>query len=396
MLAVLLRRGAILALLLPAPVLAAACGMSSNSAGGFGSQPPGDAGGGDGEVQADSSVADTGLPSVDSGSGQDAPSSDGGFDASFPPVTSTIFLNASRSLTGGVRLCFIGNGGEKALPFPSDNEMPGSNFPGIPTGGAVWMPDASAIPSSATLYALPAKLLAQMQISPITTCEALVCSGSSSCLMQGFYWKVGPITQSAAPTGMTTVLAISGCTGVGNDPLADSERCGPDYDPGKGNLHLDVVSFPPAFQVPGGLMVQAAQLSPGLASLQGDAGTTSLSFGSVADAQAVAQLGAEGTVASPGFLPLPAGPAAFGQVGFEVELEGVDAGPSGQLWMSLSEAQELVDPTQDPTVYYAGGSYVVAIVGDPFAPHAFAGDDDGGYDGRGLHVLVLPATAAMP
>jgi hypothetical protein len=382
------RRGWILAPLLLTPVLAAACGMGSSNAGeGFGGEDSG---------QPDSSSAfDTGLPSADSGTGQDATSfTDGGFEAGSPPVTSIIFVNASRSLES-VRLCFMGGGGENALPFPSDNEMPASNYPGIPAGGAVWMPDASAIPSTATVYAVPARYLAMSTIPADTPCSKLICPSGQDCLMQGFYWQVGPIAQSAASPGKTTVFAISGCAGVSYDSLADSTRCGLGYDAGMGNLHLDVVSVPPAISVDGGLMVQAAQLSPGLVSLEGDAGTTNLSFGSMADAQAVAQLGAEGTLATVGFLPLPAGLAAYGQVGFAVDVQGVDAGPTGQLWMSLAQAQELVDPAQDPAAYYAAGSYVVAVVGDPFAAHAFA-DGDGGYDGTGLHVLVLPATAAMP
>jgi hypothetical protein len=382
------RRGLVLAPLLLGPVLAAACASSNSAANGFTN--------GFDSGAADSSVSDTGLPSADTGTGLDAQFPDGGFEAGSLPVTSIIFVNASRSLES-VRLCFIGGGGGNAPPFPSDNEMPASNYPGIPAGGAVWMPDASAIPSTATVYAVPARYLATSTIPADTPCSMLICPTgmTQTCLMQGFYWKVGPIAQSAAPPGKTTVFAISGCTGVSYDSLADSERCGQDYDAGMGNLHLDLVSLPPGIPVEGGLMVQAAQFSPGLASLQGDAGTTNLSFGSMADAQAVGQLGAEGTVATAGFLPLPAGLAAYGQVGFAVDVQGVDAGPTGQLWMSLAQAQELVDPAQDPAVYYAGGSYVVAVVGDPFAPHAFA-DGDGGYDGKGLHVLVLPATAAMP
>ena len=62
--------------------------------------------------------------------------------------------------------------------------------------------------------------------------------------------------------------------------------------------------------------------------------------------------------------------------------------------MSLAQAQQLVSPTQDPSGYYgAGGTYVVAVLGDPNAPHAFAPAGDGGYDGTGLHVLLLPAAA---
>jgi hypothetical protein len=116
----------------------------------------------------------------------------------------------------------------------------------------------------------------------------------------------------------------------------------------------------------------------------------------MADAQPLAQLGAEGTFVSvPMPLTLPPDLAGFGQLGFAVDVQGADAGSAAHLWMSLAQAQELVDPAQDPTVYYAGGHYVVAVLGDPSAPNAFAGGD-GGYDGTGLHLLVLPATATMP
>jgi hypothetical protein len=385
----LLRRGLVLAPLLLSPVLGAACAASNNAGEGF-------AGGDSG--QPDSSVFDTGLSNPDTGAGLDAPAfSDGGFDAN-PPVTPVIFVQASRSLPS-VRLCFNG-GGEGALPFPSDNEMPASNYPGIPKGGAVWMPDASAIPPTATVYALPAKYLAMGGIPAITSCGDLICPPGQKtyCQMQGStYWAVGSITRGAALPGTTTVFAVSGCLGIGQDALASLERCGPGWDAATGNLHIEAVSVPMTSWVDGGLMVGATQLSPGLVSLQGDAGTTSLSFGSMADAQPVVQLNAEGTaVQVPQALTLPAGLASYGQVGFAIDVQGLDAGPSGHLWMSMAEAQELVDPAQDPTVYYAGGQYVVAIVGDPSAPHAFAADGDGGYDGTGLHVLVLPATAAMP
>jgi hypothetical protein len=389
----LLRRGLVavpLFLGLLGLAAAAACGASSNS--GFG-------GSGEDSGSGDSSAPppDTG-PIEDSGSGQDAPSSsDSGHDAG-PPITPIIFLHASRSLPS-VRLCFMGGGSESAPPFPSANEMPSSNYPGIPKGGAVWVPDPSAIPTNASVFAVSAKFLTMANIPLTTPCGMLICppGQAQNCLMQGSaYWPVGSITRAAALPDATTVFAISGCQGISQDSLASVERCGTGWNAATGNLHIEVVTLPATAQTDAGLIVQATQLSPGLVSLQGDAGTTSLSFGSMADAQPPVQLSAEGTVVTfPLPLTVPPGLAGYGQVGFAVDVEGADAGPAGQLWMSLAQAQELVDPAQDPTVYYAGGSYVVAVVGDPAAPHAFE-DGDGGYDGTGLHVLVLPTTVAMP
>jgi hypothetical protein len=60
--------------------------------------------------------------------------------------------------------------------------------------------------------------------------------------------------------------------------------------------------------------------------------------------------------------------------------------------MSLAQAQQLVDPTADPSVFFGQNrTYVVAVLGDPSAPHAFT--SGGVYDGRGLHLLVVPSAA---
>jgi hypothetical protein len=60
--------------------------------------------------------------------------------------------------------------------------------------------------------------------------------------------------------------------------------------------------------------------------------------------------------------------------------------------MSLADSQQLVDPTQDPTLFFGQPrTYLLAVLGDPNAPHAFASGGDAGYDGKGLHVLVVPA-----
>jgi len=61
--------------------------------------------------------------------------------------------------------------------------------------------------------------------------------------------------------------------------------------------------------------------------------------------------------------------------------------------MSLADSQQLVNPTEDPTQFFGQPrTYLVAVLGDPNAPHAFAPvTGDGGYDGKGLHVLVVAA-----
>jgi hypothetical protein len=82
----------------------------------------------------------------------------------------------------------------------------------------------------------------------------------------------------------------------------------------------------------------------------------------------------------------------YGQLGFAVDVPGFDGG-AGHVWMSLADSQQLVDPTEDPTQFFGQPrTYLVAVLGDPNAPHAFAPvTGDAGYDGRGLHVLVVAA-----
>jgi hypothetical protein len=211
------------------------------------------------------------------------------------------------------------------------------------------------------------------------------------------YWSLG--SPGSLMVGATNVVAIAGCLGA-DDPLASPARCGPTWNAATGNLHIEVVPVPNAAPDDAGLLVQAAQLSPGLQALAGDASATSISFGTQDDAaMPIAQLAQEGDLlpSPPTAVPLPAGLAAFGQLGFAVDVGGTGASGAAHLWMSLAQAQQLVNPAQDPSAYYGGvGTYVVAVVGDPNAPHAFATDTDGGYDGKGLHLLLLPTGLMAP
>jgi hypothetical protein len=209
------------------------------------------------------------------------------------------------------------------------------------------------------------------------------------------YWPLGSLSPGQIPIGATSLVAIGGCLGNGADPQAGPGRCGGSWSSSLGNLHFDVVVGGTSQADGGPLFVQAAQLSPGLESLEAEAGAATVSFGPQDGGQtAVAQLLREGDLEPfpPTFVGLPAGLATFGSLGFAVDLPSGNA--SGHLWMSLAQSQELVRPAQDPIAYFGmGGTYVVAVIGDPNAPHAFVAGD-GGYDGTGLHVLVLPTSPA--
>jgi hypothetical protein len=314
------------------------------------------------------------------------------FDAGSP--TTAIFVQGSPSLPD-VRLCWGTSAGvAKVTPFPSDGAMPASNYPGVPLGGVASMSDASGLASAGlTLYALDAENLARQGQASQLPCDQLVCTtgGVSNCLRNNLdYWAV-PLTSGASLTeGASNVVALSGCWPAAFDSAATVARCGPSWTALAGNLHADVLRLAAGTASPGQIAVQAAQLSPGIEALAGDASAALLSFGAQdASTTALAILKAEGDLQP--LLPesISVGPdlSSFGALGFAVDVPGLEAG-AGRLWMSLAESQQLVDPTQDPTQFFGQPrTYLVAVVGDPNAPHAFT--PGGGYDGKGLHLLVV-------
>jgi hypothetical protein len=404
-------RRAVFCALVVGPFAAAACGGGDNASSGFSEGPDGSgsssgassSSGGSSSGSGSSSGTSSSSGSSSGGFGDGGATDGGTFDGTAPdagqPPTSLVFVHASPSLPS-LRLCWAVPGSTD-LPFPSTNEMPASNYAGIPVGGAVWLGDALD-PTRALLgeqiYAVRALIVEAL--APTASCSELICPpGGQHCLMANAdYWPVGTIVPDQLRLGTTNIVAIAGCLGVAGDTLASADRCGSAWNSATGNLHLDVIPAPLAADADAGgpLMVQAAQLSPGLQSLEGDAGAL-VSFGPEGDASTIAQLDQEGDLlpASPVPVPLQGGLAEYGQLGFGVDVQGEAAGGAGHLWMSLAQAQQLVSPAQDPGVYYAGGPYIVAVVGDPNAPHAFGGGD-GGYDGKGLHVLVLPTGGQAP
>jgi len=325
-----------------------------------------------------------------------------GSDGGVPPPTA-IFVNAAASPTvSDVRLCWqVGDAGSQVVPFPGDGPMPGSNYPGIPLGGAASLGDVSALAGgTVTFYAIDAENLARLEqnASPPHTCRDLICAEGDDmvpCLRPGTdYWPVDPIP-ALTPSTHPAVVALTGCLATALDSTASVARCGSTWDPVKGNLHVELTYLQPAPPLGAGeLAVQVALLSPALAGALGDAGAV-VSFGDPEGGMPIATLTTEDDVepnAAPATLTLGTSLGVYGSLGFAVDAPGVVDG-MGHEWMSLIQAQQLVDPTQDPTLFFGQPrTYLVAVVGDPASTHAFA-SGDAAYDGTGLHLLVIAAPA---
>jgi hypothetical protein len=325
--------------------------------------------------------------------------------------TTALFVQASPSLPD-VRLCWstggpVVDGGtvDDVLPFPGSGAIPGSNYPGIPLGGGTGLSDVGVLATGPfTLYAIDAENLArQEQGQAPSSCKDLICNAGPNpptpCLRPNLdYWAV-----DSMPTNLesgTNVVAVTGCLASALDPLASTSRCGPSWTDVDGNLHAEVH---PLLSVPapdaGSLFAQAALLSPAIAAQLADGGDVIVSFGAQdGGGLTIGTLSAEGqTSPTLATLAVGGGLSAFGTLGFSVDVPlAGDSGTSHE-WMSLAQAQQLVDPIEDPTVFFGQPrTYLVAVLGDPGAPPAFGSTGDGGYDGRGLHVLVLAAPAPPP
>lgn len=311
-----------------------------------------------------------------------------------------LFINASVSPTvSNVRLCWqVGGTVAPIVPFPGGGAMPGSDYPGIPLGGAASMGDVRGLSSGEIrFYAIDAENLARLEQgqTQTTTCDHLICGqGSglpSSCLRYDLdYWPAAalPALDASDPQ---SVLALTGCLATALDPTASLTRCGSSWDAVEGNLRVELAHLQPAPPLDAGqLSFQVALLSPALAEALGDGGAL-VSFGTEDGGTPVATLGFEDDVepaGSVGTVSLGTSLAVFGSRGFGVDAPGLANG-AGREWMSLVQAQQLVDPTQDPAVFFGQPrTYLVAVVGDPGSPHAFT-STDAGYDGTGLHVLVI-------
>ena len=322
-------------------------------------------------------------------------------DAGRPPVTSALFVNAMPSAIvsdSALLLCWatVGDAGELVFPpvqpFPS-SPMPESNYPGIALGTAVLLPDASSLIAEPVTFVVIRALRLARAIDEVggdagdVTCDQLFKAMPRVSLDAPDYFALPAVTLYP---DVPNLVAVTGCAPSIIAQAANPQSCGPSYDAAKGNLSAQVFSLSPSSGAAGSLSLQVVQLSPGLAGLLGDAGTATVSFGTTSMAtQTLASVGAVGDVSPPSnVLSVP----SLDTDGVHLLTPAADGG-TNDFFLSLAQAQQLADPTADPTAYYsATGTYVAAIVGDPAAPPPFASSADSGvYDGTGLHFVVAPA-----
>jgi hypothetical protein len=325
------------------------------------------------------------LVGSDANGGADTGSGEGGV-----PPTGAEFVHVAPDLLD-MRLCWqVGSGPFGHVPaFPSGVNAPASNYPALPVGGAVALADASAlVGGDINIVGIPANLLYSLENGKPKYCDDMMATRTGGTILNGLEIYSFTIPGGIIP-GSTSVIALAGCMPSSLDSAGSVARCGAGYTSATGNLHADVVPLYPVTQSDAGqLPVQAAQLSPALAQLAGDAGVI-VSFGTQGATSPVATLAGEGAFGpmSAAYLNVGTNPTNYGSLGFGVDVVGVDGGP-GHLWMSLEDSLELVDPTMNPAVYYTvPDTYVVAVVGDPNATHAFT--PDASFDGTGLHILVF-------
>jgi len=368
---------------------AAACGSGLN----FGNAGIGTDAGTEfdsGTVSQDGASSDSGSPASDSS----GPDSGGAL-----PQTGALFVNAINASPPSpldLRLCWKvddadggpGSFSNTDVPFPSGTPAPESNYPAVPVGGATALADASSlVGSNLTIVGIPASAyeLLEKNQTPAFSCATVLGSGNNSIV--GVIDTYTFTVPAGIVAGSTSVIAFAGCPA--NDANGSVAHCGSGWTSASGNLHVDVVPLYPVDAGGGGqLGVQAAQLSPALAQAGGPA---IVSFGPQGATTPIATLTGEGTSAPAmaTYLTIGAEAGAYDTLGFGVDVMGVDGGP-GHLWMSLEQSLDLAQgPMVNPAVYYSMmDTYVIAVVGDPNAAHAFA--PDASFDGTGLHILVIP------
>jgi hypothetical protein len=262
--------------------------------------------------------------------------------------------------------------------------MPETNIPGVPAGGAAFLPPLALsgpvtpyVVSTAGLVAYPAT----------TSCQALLCPSEqfpvAPCLANSDYAKLAPIV---VPAGETVVLAIGGCLPLTSAPgqTVSDTQCGPGYEAGlaTGNLSATVGQLDSTLPS-GGLALHLAQLSP--------------------SSQAASVTYVDPTIdASVSLVPeaLSGSPAAAVTVPLSeagvLSAYFVIASPSGPpITQSFAAIQFFQAPATNPTTYFnAPSAYFAAVVGDATDAAAPASLPDGGpnpqFNGYGLHVIAYP------
>jgi len=323
---------------------------------------------------------------------------DGGSDTSSADASdrgpTVIVAHAAPNLSD-VRLCFAqrtsASGGTTtildapALPHRSDEPMPQANYPGIPVGGAVSMPEVFDYEGP---FLVPYAIQAESILDEVDTkadertCPQMICSGMSTCLKPAEYVELPAIKREDVQG--PTLLALVGC----QPGTADAgSRCGADYDAGSpGNLRLVPLPLTRLTASPGKLTAQVAQLAPSVSVTAVYVRTTGGDRPTVSDG-GVAYLAATPPLA----VPLPADMSGYGTTAVGATL----GGDAGNFEMTLDVIQKLSSPLTLPDTFLRQpAGFVIIMAGDPDPSVPQLRLQDGAvnadYDGRGLHLLALP------
>lgn len=335
------------------------------------------------------------LPGPDS-SASEAQGEDG------PPTL--LVAHASPSLPD-VRLCFARQDrpdGPKTLldapafPHASASPMPQANYPGVPVGGALAMPEVLTF--DAAPYLVPYAIDASAVLNDVDTnpnerrCPQMICT-RTGCLGAAQYVEL-PAIDTRELGEANTLLALVGC----RDGETDPARCGGDGKGGAAPLRLVPLRLPAPTATAGSLTVHLAQLAPGLAVTDVHARAGGDAVGQVSREIQYLEIATD----SPLTIPLPQSISGYGTttlgVTYRTSAE-LDGGAETDFGSTLELVQRLSSPLDLPDEYFERPSaFVLLLVGDPAPSVPQLHAEDGGlnrdFTGRGLHFVALPIAKA--
>lgn len=340
----------------------------------------------------------------------DATTDTGGPDAAGPRAK-VVVVHASPDLPA-VRVCFaLGtkpDGSDAAIapvpPLP-DRAVGAQPYPGLFPGTGGVLPDLGTDLSSVVVvpYLMVAekiKAVARGDGGAIATCDALL-SADAGLVAGGDYFKLPPLAAGTFAPGATVLVAATGCLPTVFDPSASAAACGGDYSPLLGNVALATFALDRAVADNAKLGAQVAHLSPGVqGKLQQNAPTgvtvgltnvpdASTFYVPIAQGVAYKQLAPKTAFATP--------LASADKTALSVSVLDPDGGAAPLVTFAVALGDIAVASGGDPdasagATFKNGANYAFAIVGDPSA----SAQQDGGPNGRALHVLGFPSDPVVP
>lgn len=318
-----------------------------------------------------------------------------------------IAVHASPDLPA-FRVCFAigakGDGSDALMaplpPLPDRRSSPAQPYPGIFPGTGGVMPDLLTDLSTKAItpylvFASAVKTIERVDGGTITGCDKLIGGDAGTLALGTDYVKLGTIPPGTLAKNSTLVLTGTGCLPIADDPTANSQRCGADYNGGTGNLALRIFVLDRTVGDPGKVGVRVIHASQPLDGVANAAGAV----GVVASLTSVFDGGSNtATLVGPGEglkfgeqkpsksvqTPFPA--AADGTL--TVAAASSDGGTLASASFPLTTIHQLsTGASTGADTYFANGQNVVfVVVGDP----AVTLVTDAGVNGYGLHVLGFP------